>query len=464
MGVRRHIRRSGDKIPRVIGRGKRQQGKGPGGMDERDAQRSGVSLGRDADPLSSGVSLERETGGSPSAAPRLPAGQDMWAWLESIERGGAVKPADVSALRAIAEDESVSPEVRFLSNRLYARCALDRKEWLRCEFHGEVALNQAKGYGQQALCYELIFLARRGQAGGKVTLECMAYYDRFVEGAVKSALAGERIGIELLLGSTTQEMEDYALLAVGHRAWSAHPENQDDFDREEAEAAYHRCCKAFEEQARQGCKERIYQSYHGTRCTNKREAEQWRRSLLEVKHRSADTRSGAPRQDDGVSAAHPSALAGSMSPSAAKEPGEVEHFIARYGVTSIQGAGSQCMKDYTAMAQKVVAALRNGNTETMRDVVGHYQLFEGMQDYIILSSAALLWAIDPANTNVGERLQAQARGEEWTQKCMELMDPDERYPLYRKWRQMGDMPTDRLQAQWMELLQYVLQTIKQYNA
>lgn len=424
-------------------------------MKDQDAVKSGVSLERDADPLSSGVSLERE----PDVAPARPAGQSVENWLESIERG-AIAAADANTLRAIAGDETVPAEARFRANCLAARYALDHQDWLRCVFHGEVALPYAKSGGQRAKCYELIFLAKKGLAKDELTPECVESYEQFAQEAAKSVCAGERMAIELLKDGTAEQMQDYALLAAAHKAWSCHPENQDDFDREEAEAAYHRYSRLFEERQKSGSKDAAFRGAKGD-CG----AERWRQELLAGKApaRNIGDSKDAPAQTGGAAAGAPAVSAGASAPGLTGVPGEVARFITRYGQLSVGSAGGQYVRDYTAVAQRVVDALRGGDGATMRYVVENPQLFEGMQDYTILCSAAWLWFMHPENTNVGERLRLQSLGEEWTQKCLELSEPEERYPMNVRWRQLA-MPAERLQSQWTELLKYVLQALRQYNS
>lgn len=421
------------------------------------------------DAMRSGLSLERDLG---SASVRQPDRDsqdemDILYFLVVIDRKRkleGVTQEDIDYVTAVVRNQELSVRRRFQANQLLARCHSMRKDQKRALYYMEVARTLASTVAEQLACDRDIFLLQCLLAEGKVTEESLERYELFVEEAVKGILAQDEESIRQVLSDDTCDMmEDYAILAMAAKAWSEHPRNQDDFDREEAEAKYYRYIKAFKEQEIKGYTEPIYQYYHGKSCNrNNNEAAKWRKNLLQ----------GKPAQQgivmDKPSAAHSDSAAAAPTSPAVSEGDKIaietlEELTRRTVGKNIDSIDGGLLDEYVMhMILSVIVEMKKGNAAVMRYVIEHSELFERMEDYVILGSAALLWFCHPDNKDVGEKLRAQTLGEQWIEKALHLSEPEENYPLYRRMRRESSLTWDERSAreEWRELLKLVFAKIK----
>lgn len=422
----------------------------------------------DEDAVQSGLSLAREEDAA-SEAPGKPAGEAPKIEVADLSRrmgelrkkkdAGTLSAEDVAYMKEVAKDKTLPVGARYLSNCFLSVWRRGEGDLLRALYYMETALFLAQSSSQRATCHQEIFSLKRDMGGGKLTPECMEDYEQFAEAAVEGICSKDAEAILLVLETgTAEKMEDYALLAAAAKAWSVHPENRDDFDREEAEAKYYRCIKAFKEQECKGYTEAIYQYYHGQKCSNGNNAAvKWRKKLIQGKpaqEGAAVSGSPAAQSDSGGAAPNQKAKKKTLQDA-------VEQFRQKYPNAVVATASEQCILEYASVARKIVKALRSGDIELMKYMVDHPEVFEGMQDYMLLGSAALLLFMHPKNTDVGRRMQARKQGEIWLERSLKLSEPDDHYPLNLRWDRMSSINARELKSEWTELLKYVLAKLQQ---
>lgn len=409
-------------------------------MDFNEAILSGLMLERGIDTGSGGTKLE--------------ALKKQW---QGAGFSRTAPAADVSYVTSVAADMTASQGKRFDANRLLALYYADLGEFKRSVYHSQLALTLATDHSRAAACHMDIFLCQRSMNGGELQGSELEHYDKFVEAAMKGIQAGES-GAILSVLEMCEEWKDYALLSAAAQAWSKHPENSDDYDREVAESLCHTYAKRFQEQKDAGFREAIYarlpgEATHGIGKRAKLRANYLDRGVIGSLDVSGQpvrkwicTACGhicqgvqppqacyvckAPAEriaeyDPGsgkAMAQTPSAPA----PAARKQTAAdslmeaVEDFSRKYGsyARKVHTAKRSALQDYAALVQPIIRELRGGNTALMRSLIEHCEVFEDMQDYGLLGAAATLWLIHPDNTDGREKIVTQKKSVLWVETAV----------------------------------------------
>lgn len=408
------------------------------------------------DFLSSGLSLERPETSSDDH------GVDTSSWGETPGFSAGVSAEEVNAVTAVAMDPSKGSAERFEANHLLGVYYSDRDDLKRALYHIKMALSFATTHAQKTGCYFNHLLCQLLMDGrNALAPEDMPLYDKWVEESLAGILDGDAAAI---LGALdyAENWEDYGLAAAAALAWSTHPENTDAFDREEAEASYHRYKKQLEEQKSRGFPGTIYmplsgERSHGITCRAKVRLDFLNKHIVH----SPEELLALKQQDHPADASAANPAPDTKSPKKIRSDelmAGVERFARRYSqhARSLYSAKPGVLRDYIEIATPIVRELKVGNVPLMRALINNSQVFEDMQDYMLLSAAATLWLVHPENTDGREQISAQKKSVLWMETSISLSEQfGDHQPLEWRLQELRMPERGTCQSEWLSLAQHV---------
>lgn len=406
------------------------------------------------DDLASGLSLERtESSGSQQQI-------DATAWNNADTPGFSayISPEEIKSVSAIAVGSAYERAERFEANHLLGLYYSDLDDLKRASYHIQLALTFADTHGQRAGCYmNMLFCQLLIEERKQLQVEDLTLYDKYVEESLRGIQANEAAAI---LGALdySEQWEDYGLTAAAALAWSTHPENTEAFERESAEAAYHHYKKLFEQQVEASSSALVYTPLAGE---PKGKASSRVRVRLEfLRNRTVYTLEEL-MQSKRESTPTPASV--SQEQKRADElMARVDAFARKYpkGARSLYSAKPAVMQEYMNLTVKLVSELRVNNGPLMRALIQDFEVFEDMQDYMLLGCAATLWLIHPENKDGRDKITTQKRSELWMETSISLSEQfHDMQPLEYRMKELNMSERYTYQHDWMELAQYVNQMV-----
>lgn len=419
------------------------------------------------DFLASGLSLER----TESSGPQQQISATAWGDAGTPGFSARISPEEVKRVAAIAAGSSYNREERFEANHLLGLYYSDLNELKRASYHIQLALTFADTHGQRAGCYMSILNCQLlMDTRMELRAEDLTLYDKYVEESLNGIQENDA---EAILGvlSNPELWGDFGLMASAALAWSTHPENTDAFERESAEAAYHHYKKLFEEQESTGFTNMIYSLLPGESKGSKGALlagnsngrfpcrAQVRQEFLQNK-RVCTLEELKQAKEKNASAPTPVSASVSYEQKRADElMAKVDAFARKYpkGERSVYTAKASVMQEYMDFAMDIAVALQGDNAPLMKALMDNYQVFEDMQDYMLLGCAATLWTIHPKNTDGRDKIAAQKKSEMWLETATSLGEVlNDMQPLEKRLREL-DLPTGRII--WNELANHVNEAV-----
>lgn len=402
--------------------------------------------------LSSGLSLERPD------TPDAPKEIDVSAWEDVPGFSANIPLEDVNEVTSIAMDPTRDASERFEANHLLGTYYSDRNDLKRALYHIKTAMSFATTHAQKAGCHFNQLLCQLLIDGrDTLTPADIPLYDKWVEESLRGILEGDEAAIQGAL-EYTESWKDYGLAAAAALAWSTHPENTDAFDREAAEAAYHGYKKQFEEQSARKFGDVIYtrlpgESNSGIPCRAK--------VRLEFLQNHAVY---SPQELFDHSPAGESPSAAPTAPKSEKEQradelmAKVDQFARKYSqhARSLYSAKPDVLRDYIELVKPIITELTVGNVPLMRTLMDNSQVFEDMQDFMLLGATATLWLVHPENTDGREKIAVQKKSTLWMETAIALGEQfNDVQPLEWRLRELNMSERFTYDTYWTSLAQHV---------